>query len=47
MDLFFPKIPRSDPENVIIGDDFDLMKRFPICDNFVGYDQVRKNKLMF
>lgn len=41
MSQYFPNLYAVPPSNVIIGSDFDLMKRAPIHESFVGYNQVR------
>lgn len=35
----------ASPNNIIFGPDFDLMKREPIHNAFVGYNQVNYEKL--
>lgn len=43
MSQYFPRTLEIPPDNVLIGPEFDLMKRKPIQDFFVGYKQVRKD----
>lgn len=40
MSFDFPKLLENSPNNVIFGPDFDLMKREPIHNMFIGYNQV-------
>jgi hypothetical protein len=44
MSLFFPDLSELPPSNVIVGEDFDIMKRMPIHETFVGYGQVKTVK---
>lgn len=41
MPFYFPKLLEASPDNIVIGPDFDLMKRKPIHNAFIGYNQVR------
>lgn len=45
MSQIFPSLPDLPPENIVIGPDFDMMKRQPLRESFVGYNQVSFNNL--
>lgn len=40
MDQYFPEVSDMIAENVVVSQDFDAMKRKPIHNWFVGYNQV-------
>jgi hypothetical protein len=46
MSNYFPGLSAVPASNVVIGSDFDLMKRRPIHESFVGYNKVRDNKIL-
>jgi hypothetical protein len=47
MSVMFPDVSDLAPSNVIVGDNFDIMKRSPIHEAFVGYGQVKISTKIF
>ena len=40
MSTVFSNLSEILPNNVILGEEFDVMKRSPLHNSFVGYNQV-------